>query len=167
MKHFCSFSEAIRAGIEMRPNQAFHRYFRDEENATCAMGAGLEAIIERPLTEDDITATGLRRIVLDADMPKCFAYLKYTVAAPCGCSAPRGCTSHKTGEIETTLDINNLIVHLNNFHQWSREQIADWLESEEEKLGFVTLVESEPSALNVPEAGRGELVEATASSLRH
>jgi hypothetical protein len=37
-----------------------------------------------------------------------------------------------------------MIWHLNDHHGWTREQIADWLYSEEEKLGFVTLVEAEP-----------------------
>jgi hypothetical protein len=36
-----------------------------------------------------------------------------------------------------------VIFHLNDDHLWTREQIADWLESEEEKLGFITLTETE------------------------
>jgi hypothetical protein len=35
---------------------------------------------------------------------------------------------------------------LNDEHKWTREQIADWLEKEEEKLGFITIVEAESSS---------------------
>ncbi len=39
--------------------------------------------------------------------------------------------------------IDFIIRHLNDQHEWTREQIADWLYAEEEKLGFVTVIESE------------------------
>lgn len=140
MKHFCSFSEAMKAGIAMRPNQAFWRYFRNDINATCATGAALEAFIERPLTDEDITESGLRRIVLEAGIHIHHAYIKTEAVPPCGCAAPEGVLDFKTRTTETRPTIENLIVHLNNVHKWTREAIADWLEKEEEKLGYVTLI---------------------------
>ena len=39
--------------------------------------------------------------------------------------------------------IRDVTMDLNDHHKWTREQIANWLEQEEEKLGYVTLVEKE------------------------
>jgi hypothetical protein len=38
-----------------------------------------------------------------------------------------------------------IVAHLNDSHWWSREAIADWLQGEEDKLGFVTLSVTEES----------------------
>jgi hypothetical protein len=45
-------------------------------------------------------------------------------------------------------------MHLNDHHKWTREQIADWLELEEEKLGYVTIAEPE-AASPVVQAAKG------------
>ena len=40
--------------------------------------------------------------------------------------------------VKTTREssISSMILHLNDFHEWSREQIADWLESLDIDLSF-------------------------------
>jgi hypothetical protein len=121
MKNFCSFSEAIREGAKLRP-QYFGSATNFERTATCAWGAGIEAIIE---TLAVVAFVNFNPYGL-------YPYLCQVVSAcpACGQRKPLGI----------------LIFHLNDGHSWGREAIADWLESEEEKLGFITLVESEATA---------------------
>lgn len=113
MKHFCSFSEAIREGANLHP-QGYYYFFEDGE--TYAFGAGREAIGGHTLHYSEVYRL---YPYLDAYVADCPA---------CGGGAP---------------SLARVMFHLNDDHKWTREAIADWLESEEEKLGFVTLVESE------------------------
>lgn len=54
-----------------------------------------------------------------------------TACVPCpGCDADSGMMTFASNAL-----------HLNDVHRWSREQIADWLFQEEEKIGFLTLTE--------------------------
>lgn len=154
MKQFCSFSEAIREGIKIRPNQAYFKLTSRRLNASCVVGAGLEAIAERLLTGDEDGRAFLNDFLETIPFP----YLQSVALPPCGCKEPLPSGSRlKWGggrlpdeQRQTAATIFNVAVHLNNHHQWTREAIADWLESEEEKLGFVTLIESE-SELSKPE----------------
>ena len=142
MRHFCSFSEAIREGAKLAP-QAFNLFLR--EGATCAMGAGIHACLDRPVSPFDFFPEALREFCWNNPQYK---YLVTTQAAPpCGCEGPllEGCVDLAFYRVADN-SLNNLIVHLNNHHRWTREAIADWLETEEEKLGFVHLVESESSS---------------------
>jgi hypothetical protein len=115
---YCSLSSAIRAGSALGP-QAFDRWF-GKNGATCALGAARVA-------EFGLEHEG--GIDLGAIWPYCI-----TAYASC---PDGGCSEY--GKVR----IFGLVVHLNDFHRWTRDQIADWLESEEEKLGYITLVESE------------------------
>lgn len=117
-KHFCSFSEAIREGARVRP-QGFGELHKDGKS--CAIGAGREAIYGT--TESDQQHYDQVRVL--------FPYLRTRVNCPAGCF------------VKSTLFI--VTYHLNDDHRWAREAIADWLELEEEKLGFVTVVDSESS----------------------
>lgn len=117
MKHYCSFSEAIREGAKVRP-QAFDSYFNS--GGSCAYGAGLEAMTGR--------ITAAPSLVVEQ-----FRYLMDSGAT---------CPACLSDEAEPYKTIAKVIFHLNDDHQWTREQIADWLESEEEKLGYVTITES-------------------------
>lgn len=142
MKHFCSFSEAIREGSKLNP-QGF--FALEHQGKTCAIGAALSAIGYADIGEAWPSA---------AEM---YPYLSTR--------AGRDCPVVECEEFH--LRIYGVIAHLNDEHRWTREAIADWLEREEEKLGYVTVVESETSALNTPEAGRGDSGVNTASSLQH
>lgn len=150
MKHFCSFSEAIREGATMRPAQAYFKLSDAEQNASCVIGAGFEAMAGRTMNgsaDDYAFRDNFLRTVP-------YPYLQNEVTPPCGCTEPLASGSRlkwgggklPVGERQTTASIFNIAVHLNNHHQWTREQIADWLETEEEKIGFVTLVESDSSS---------------------
>ncbi len=96
-------SEAIRLGAMIRP-QAFWYYFRD--GASCAFGGALEAVgmdyTETPASAPD--AVRLR-----------WPWL-WKTDGPCP-----ACLGHATPR--------QIIAHLNNNHRWTREQIADWVES--------------------------------------
>lgn len=111
-----SFSDAIRVGAELRP-QAFDRYFGN--GGSCAYGAALEAITGK----EDADPWGA---------VEAFGYLLNQ-----GSSCPAGCD-----QPEPFVSIAAIIFHLNDDHRWAREQIADWLQSEEDKLGYVTITES-------------------------
>lgn len=124
MKLFASFSEAIREGAPLRP-QGFGWTFA--EGRTCSIGAGLEAMgcLEWHTQSDPS----------DASYQAINASYPYLMAArPIFCSQPCGEGSNKA-------TLYSHIVHLNDDHKMSREAIADWLEREEEKLGFVTLTD--------------------------
>jgi hypothetical protein len=117
MKHFCCFSEAIREGAKLRP-QGFGELHAN--GASCAIGAGREAIYGTTEGEqehyDQIRAL--------------FPYLQTRASCP---ACP------------LRLSLFIVAYHLNDDHRWTREQIADWLQSEEDKLGFVTISETEES----------------------
>lgn len=124
--HYASFSEAIREGAKLRP-QAFGRLFTAQKS--CALGAGVESLFgglppsaERYNCLHEMLRVYPYLIGVDADCPR----------ESLGC----GHVGHP---------IHSQISHLNDEHGWSREQIADWLETEEEKLGYVTLIETEPT----------------------
>lgn len=110
-------SEAIRAGAKLHP-QCFGKLFLADRHpigeqpwriggqivATCALGAASEALGEDllQLQEDNL-------------------HLHY----PWGTdyvNCPT-CTAAHAGPVFS------IIAHLNDFHKWTREQIADWIES--------------------------------------
>jgi hypothetical protein len=124
MKHFCSFSEAIREGAKLRPQGVRLREDRVDKNTSCAIEAGIEAIGADFEWNDQIALCEI------------FPYL-YTKA-----SIP---LNHETYD-----DLFSICYMLNDAG-WTREQVADWLESEEEKLGFVTLTEPESQRSESPE----------------
>lgn len=116
MKQFCSFSEAIRAGIPLAP-QAFSG---GRVGMLCALEAGLHAL------------TGRHNQALE-HIYEAFPYMRTVVACPVA-----DCSHHHLPDT-----LVGMIWRINDHHRWTREAIADWLESAEEKLGFVTVVEGE------------------------
>lgn len=58
-----------------------------------------------------------------------FPYLITSVGCPAGC--------------EGGYAMGGMVIHLNDLHHWTREATADWLYTEEERLGFITLIENE------------------------
>lgn len=108
-------SDAIRLGAMLRP-QAFGRAFRDQ--GSCAFGAALEA-------------TGMkyngRRRRIDVFVAERWAWADDGQATRC--PECRGVFASGAGEI---------VVHLNDTHLWTREQIAAWVE-------MIEPAESEPA----------------------
>jgi hypothetical protein len=104
---------AIRAGAARRPDQAFGDYFIGRR-ASCALGAAYEGMYR--LAEE----MGGRRPTKDLEW--FFDCLETTLR---WCPV-EGCKKH--------LVLSSMIVHLNDTHQWSREQIASWLEENGAKV---------------------------------
>ena len=103
-------AQAIRAGIERRPTQSFGEYF-GENGCSDALGAAYEGIFLLPR---DVRGYHPR-------VWRLFDLLENT-ARRC----PAACHKH--------LPIAALMVHLNDDHHWSREQIADWIAGEVSQL---------------------------------
>ncbi len=101
-------AHAILAGARLRP-QSFGSYF-SSDGRSCALGAAYEGIYVLPRDAESILPRRLERF---------FHCLEHVIRA-----CPEGC--HKR------LPLAPLIVHLNDDHRWSREQIAAWLEGKEE-----------------------------------
>lgn len=125
-KQYAYFSAAIREGSKLRP-QAFGGGFPQQKslNTACAIASGIEAIFGSAALDE--FSVGRRVYGL-------FAYMSLPAKCPIDCCEQQG-------------DLYRVTLALNDKHKWTREQIADWLYAEEEKLGFVTVVDTnEPVA---------------------
>ena len=103
-------SEAIRLGALLRPRQAFGVLYDRETDATCALGAAADAI-------------GLLNVPFNdykpwpRDQPERVTW-RWSATALVDCPA---CDWEDSAQ--------HLIIHLNTEHRWTREQIADWVET--------------------------------------
>lgn len=108
-------SEAIRIGAKLRPQTTAGEYI-EPHGGSCALGAAYEAIADG----DDVLED-----VCDDELEEAFPILRDSepsVACP-SCAN----TVH--------MSPMGLIVHLNDTHKWTREQIADWVETSLESAG--------------------------------
>lgn len=96
-------SQAIRLGAMLRP-QAFNEY--RSRHGSCAMGAAAEAC----------------GVLADSDAAMSTLEKEFDAATP-----QTACPSVDCYPIKR--DITNLVVHLNDVHHWTRECIADWVET--------------------------------------
>jgi hypothetical protein len=99
-------AEFIRAGSS-RGHQCFGSYF-DEKGGSCALGAVYEGVYHLPRQHGKLIPDHLERLFrcLDEVMKTC----------------PQGCRKR--------LPLAPMIVHLNDDHRLTREQIAEWLAQE-------------------------------------
>ena len=98
----------IRTGIGRRPVQSIGRYFQGS-HASCALGAAYEGMYRLPANMDKAHPS--------KDLEWFFFCLDLVKKCP--------------GEdCKKTLSLAAVIVHLNDDHKWSREQIASWLDGE-------------------------------------
>ena len=100
-------AEAIITGTQRRPAQSFGSYF-GPEGGSCALGAAFEGIYLLPEHAEGTHPERLDRFF------HCIDYVARRCPAGCKKSVPLGA----------------LIVHLNDDHRWTREQIASWLRGE-------------------------------------
>jgi hypothetical protein len=115
-----TLSQAIRLGSMLKPHG---RGFYQTLGGSCALGAGLDAIgiaAEIQNTLPDKT--------LNALFPVC--------ARAARCPVPYCDDSAK--------NVGDVIPHLNDDHDWTREQIAAWVETIEAKQAAT----NEPAALS-------------------
>jgi hypothetical protein len=96
----------IRAGSSRGP-QCFGSYF-DEKGGSCALGAVYEGVYHLPRGHGKLIPEHLERLFrcLDEVTKRC----------------PQGCAKR--------LPLASMIVHLNDDHRLTREQIAEWLTTE-------------------------------------
>ena len=99
-------AQAIMTGVRRRPVQSFGEYF-GEDGGSDALGAAYEGIFLLPRD-----VRGFH--------PRVWRLFDFLESSARHC--PAGC--HKY------LPIAALMVHLNDDHQWSREQIAGWIRGE-------------------------------------
>ena len=99
-------ADYLRAGSTRGP-QCFGSYF-DDAGGSCALGAVYEGVHHLPRTHGKLMPDHLERLFrcLDEMTKVC----------------PRGC--------EKRLPLAAMIVHLNDDHRLTREQIAQWLSDE-------------------------------------
>ena len=98
----------IRAGAERRPEQAYGDYYRGT-HASCALGAAYEGMYRLPT---DVAGTRPTK-----DLEWFFDCLEGSV---------RRCPAEACAK---TLSLASILVHLNDDHRWSREEIAGWLDT--------------------------------------
>ena len=99
-------ADAIAEGARRRPSQAFGEYFSNR-GGSCALGAAYEGAYALP------REAGAIRPRLD----RLFDCLE-NVRRRC----PVGCNKR--------LPLNAIILHLNDDHHWTREQIVEWLKKD-------------------------------------
>lgn len=97
-------AEAILHGVVARPEQAFGAYF-EGRRASCALGAAYEGMYRLPREAQNIRPRHLARL---------FECLENSLR-----SCPEGCRKR--------LALGAMILHLNDDHHWTREQIAQWV----------------------------------------
>jgi hypothetical protein len=112
-------SEAIREGAKLRP-QAFGRTFLETASGvltSCAIAAALEATGYDPLRPLDLNARDLFRETFQSywTMP----------AMPC----PHQHKGRRPRPCPDSGQVYGMLLHLNDTHEWSREAIADWVET--------------------------------------
>lgn len=109
-------AKAIRLGAARRP-QCFGSYF-DERGGSCALGAAYDGMYELPRQEKE------QGEIVPRHLERLFHCLEDVV---------KRCPEMALGEPEVTcrkkLPLGAMIVHLNDDHGWTREQIAEWLSS--------------------------------------
>lgn len=106
-------SEAIRLGAMLRP-QEYSVLFDVSTGRSCALGAAAEAIGMLDITETNRFVNGVKA-------PQAWMWVKRIAACP-ECGPMFACHYDKR-------DVQSVIIHLNNQHRWTRERIADWVES--------------------------------------
>jgi hypothetical protein len=97
-------ADAILEGAKRRPSQSFGSYFGDD-GSSCALGAAYDGVYHLPAVDH---STRPRRLDWLFD---CLDNI--TRRCPVGC--------------KKRLPLGSMIVHLNDDHTWTREQIAEWL----------------------------------------
>lgn len=106
-------SQAMRAGCR-KSTRAWAKYF-DDNGGTCAIGAALLGIGINKVSFDVAAGEGIGPIEI---LAKAFPY-----------SLVFKCCPVDRCEISGAAILVALIVHLNDYHHWSRERIAGWIES--------------------------------------
>ena len=126
-------SEAMRLGASWSKKGIIHI---KSDDRTCALGAALEGSVG---IESNWPASMEK-------LSKKFPYLHMQVVHPVMDNIIAGslnCFNFKAGSLGATITI------LNDSYNWTREQIADWIETIEEKEGLLINNEHENTKMEV------------------
>jgi hypothetical protein len=138
MKPYNLLSDAMVDGAKLRP-QAFG-FYTGREGETCALSAMVHAMTGDPEDAYNILEVGCYHGYLtEAQESLLNEHLETCPVENCNALIANGgvleaLKAQPTGEI---------VVHLNDTHEWSREQIAGWLTTIEAKLGLVEIINTE------------------------
>jgi hypothetical protein len=108
-------SEAIRLGAMLRP-QGYDGL--RQGGKSCALGAALDACGIAEHDDPDFDYHRLRQL---------FPLLNREAHCP-ACSRPTGWWRRWRGK---EYDVEDVVVHLNDDHEWKRERIAEWVVTQE------------------------------------
>lgn len=119
-------SEAIRLGSMLKPKTEGSLW---KAGKSCALGAACDALGIRQGNDDDFSthALGVE-----------FPYLYAAVRCP-ACRSVQGVWRRLFNE---EYDVEDVIIHLNDDHKWTRQRIADWVATIEPQNDVV----ADPSA---------------------
>lgn len=134
MSETLKISEHIRAGAKLRP-LARHGFFQVERSgeidpatgeapkviASCSLGALAESagLVDGLLAADILKSLAL--VYIDPDK----LFQKFPELNNTGYDCPRIVEDCKY----SSTSLGTIIFHLNDQHKWTREQVADWVES--------------------------------------
>lgn len=123
-------SEAIRLGSLIRP-QAYYAWF-DDDGSSCAIGAALEAcgVPFKPVNNEQAGV-----ILKEFQRSEYYQEFKQGLASsPTNCPVCGEAVLNGEWQKHVKPNITSVIVHLNNDHRWTREQIAAWVETHEKPV---------------------------------
>lgn len=137
--HYAALSDAIRA--DHRP-QAFGTFVKRSRIfrivRTCALAGAYEALTGKLDVGGDKVTDFLTKL---------YPYSNEKVELLCPASLD--CSTQWR-------DLQFVIMHLNDYHRWSKARIADYVEKYEEEIGFIHLVEGEENAQEKLSEGIGK-----------
>ena len=105
-------SEAIRLGAMLKPQGTGAKSAGKHARATCAIGAALDAVSAE---RNEVSAYTVLMDLWPVAMAVADCPVSTATGERCGHSVPR--------------DVGEVAWMLNDWHEWPREQIADWVET--------------------------------------
>ena len=122
--NFIPLSQAIRLGCVLSTGQAFG-VLSDGKRRTCAWGSAYQAI-------GVIDSAG----EIDEEKCKVIPQMWDVVAAHSPVVCPVNGCDKVPAALMSAVNAGTTITHLNDVHRWSRERIADWVESIEREISL-------------------------------
>jgi hypothetical protein len=136
------FSDAIRLGAMLR-KQAYRSFLNEHGDGTCAIGAALEAVKGKRWLRSVIKSDKSSREIVAETFPEALPI----VANPVN---PSGAPSQ----------LYVIVAYLNDTEKWTREQIADWVDTVIPRDNEEVEVQHESAAIRDGIEGRGSPVAA-------
>ena len=99
---------AILEGSRRKPQQSFGSYYGDDGGSSCVLGAAYDGVYHLPRVDHTVRPHRLDWLF------DCLENV--TKRCPVGCNK--------------RIPLGAMLIHLNDDHQWTREQMAAWLRGE-------------------------------------